>query len=152
MAQTSGGWDNDGEDEEQGYSAEEMDIDAAAGGSAAVSGAFAHHHTLVCLEIEIFKLTNVPAGGRFLRQVPPFDLPSHCFSLCAYVTGNLHNDKLSVHTAAVLRHVLRCGPCLQALKLATAMMMLSQTGQMRMRMRTWRSVIDTGCEQLQRFH
>lgn len=39
MAQTSGGWDNDGEDEEQGYSAEEMDIDAAAGGSAAVSGA-----------------------------------------------------------------------------------------------------------------
>ena len=38
MAQTSGGWDNDEEDEEQGYSAEEMDIDAAAGGSAAVSG------------------------------------------------------------------------------------------------------------------
>ena len=99
-----------------------------------------------CLEIEILKLTNVPAGGRLLRQVPPFDLPSHCFRLCVYVTGNLHNDKLSVHTAAVLRHVLRCGPCLQALKLATAMMMLSQTGQMRMRMRTWRSVIDTGCE------
>ena len=38
MAQTSGGWDNDEEDEEQGYSAEEMDIDAVAGGSAAVSG------------------------------------------------------------------------------------------------------------------
>ena len=36
---TSGGWDNDDEDDEQGYSAEEMDIDQVAGGSAAASGA-----------------------------------------------------------------------------------------------------------------
>ena len=35
---TSGGWDNDEEDDEQGYSAEEMDIDQAPGGSAAASG------------------------------------------------------------------------------------------------------------------
>ncbi len=35
---TSGGWDNDEDDDEQGYSAEEMDIDQAAGGSAAASG------------------------------------------------------------------------------------------------------------------
>ena len=35
---TSGGWDNDDEDDEQGYSAEEMDIDQVAGGSAAASG------------------------------------------------------------------------------------------------------------------
>ena len=35
---TSGGWDNDDEDDEQNDSAEEMDIDQAAGGSAAASG------------------------------------------------------------------------------------------------------------------
>lgn len=35
---TSGEWDNDDEDDEQNYSAEEMDIDAAPGGSLAASG------------------------------------------------------------------------------------------------------------------
>ena len=35
---TSGGWDNDDEDDEQNDSAEEMDIDQAVGGSAAASG------------------------------------------------------------------------------------------------------------------
>ena len=36
---TSGGWDNDEEDDEQGYSAYVIDIDEVAGGSAAASGA-----------------------------------------------------------------------------------------------------------------
>jgi hypothetical protein len=51
MAQTTGVWDNDGEDEE-GYSAEEMDIDAAAGGSAAVSGAVSIVKPLLAWELD----------------------------------------------------------------------------------------------------